>query len=253
MRIKRKTLIEVGLFVALGLGAGLLSVFFIGRDSTLFGKTFTIVAPFDDVSGLRKGATVQLAGLNVGYVDGVRLPKDKGVKNLEVILRISENYREHIRKDSSAAIHTQGLLGDKFVLITRGSHLEPALKDGEVIRTESRGGIAQLTGKGEEMIREITLAAKKFREALDKLPLETTDKEKMKQIVNNVEGASADLRDIFASINRGEGTIGALVKDPGLYHDMRTLMGRANRSKLLKNLIRSTLADQEKGTEKPLQ
>ncbi len=245
MRIKRKTLIEVGIFVALGLGAGLLSVFFIGRESSLFGKTYTIVALFDDVSGLRKGATVQLAGLNIGYVDGVRLPRDKGAKNLEVVLKISESYKEYVRKNSKAFIYTQGLLGDKFVLITRGSLDSPPIQDGEAIRTEARGGIAQLTGKGEDMIEEITAAAKKFREALETLPLEKTDKEKMKQIVGNVEEASGDLKDIFASINNGEGTLGALVKDPALYNDMRALMGRANRSKLLKNLIRSTISDQE--------
>ena len=252
MRIQRKTLIEVGLFVTIGLAIALISVFFIGRDKSLFAKTYTLTAPFEDVSGLRIGAVIQLAGLNVGYVDGVRFPKDKNIKTLEVLLKISRKFKDQIRKDSVATIQTQGLLGDKFILITRGSQTSPALEEGESLETEGVGGIADLTNKGRKMMEEITNTSKTFREALEKISLNSSDKESVKHILKDVEGASADLRAILANIRKGEGTIGALINDPGLYNDMRALMGRANRSKLLKNLIRATISEQDKATQQPL-
>ena len=250
MRVKQKTLIEVGIFVALGLGIALVSVFFIGQGRSFFSRTYTIIASFNEVSGLRKGAVVQLSGLNVGYVDGVRLPQNKEGKNLDVVLKIMERYKEYIRRDSLATMQTQGLLGDKFILVTRGSPSQPALANGESIETQ---GGADLTGKGKEMLSAMTDAAKKFRETMDKLSLDETDKEAVKKILSNMEGASGDLKSILNRVNQGEGTIGALLKDPALYNDMRALMGRANRSKLLKNLIRSTISEEEKGTKKPLE
>lgn len=253
MRIKRRTLIEVGVFVVMGLSIALASLFLIGRDRSFFGQSYSLIASFDDVSGLRKGAVVQLAGLNVGYVEGVRFPKDKTTKNLEVVLKISKNFREFIRHDSSATIQTQGLLGDKFILITRGSMNQPALGNGDRVQAEGAGGVTELTRKGKEMVEEISRAAKKFREVLDKLPLGAEDQQSMKKLLANLEGASGALKEILNGMNRGEGTVGALLKDPSLYHDIRALMGRANRSKLLKNLIRATIVEQEKGTEKPLE
>lgn len=253
MKIKRKTQIEVGIFVVLGLCVALASLFFIGRDRSFFGQSYSLVASFDDVSGLRSGAVVQLAGLNVGHVEGVRLPRDKTTKNLEVTLKISKRFSEFIRRDSSATIETQGLLGDKFILITRGSMHQPALKDRDQIQTEGAGGITDLTNKGKEMVEEIAGAAKKFREVLDKLPLDGEDQQSMKKMVANLERASGDLSEILDGVKKGEGTVGALLKDPALYHDIRALMGRANRSKLLKNLIRATIVEQEKGTQEPLE
>lgn len=235
MRISRKTLIEVGLFVAVGLAIALVSVFFIGRERSLFGKTYMLIAPFEEVSGLRHGAVVQLAGLRAGYVEAVRFPKEKQIKNLEVVLKLARDFQEQIRQDSIATIQTQGLLGDKFILISRGTQNVPALKDGERLQTEGSSGISDLAGKSKKMVDEITLTSKKFREVLDR-----------------IEGATASLDEILDGMKKGDGTIGALLKDPGLYQDMRALMGRANRSKLLKNLIRATISEQEKETKKPL-
>lgn len=252
MRIKRKTLIQVGLFVAAGLAATFFAILLIGRERSLFGKTYILIAPFKDVSGLRNGAQVQLAGLNVGYVDGVRFSKGPKQVGLDVILRISFDFKEFIRKDSVASIQTQGLLGDKFILITRGSSTQPALADGDPLGTEGVGGISAIADKGKQMMDEITLTAKRFREVLDKFPADEADKESMKNTVANLEQSSADLSAILAGLNKGEGTFGALLKDPALYHDLRALLGRANRSKLLKNLIRATIAEQEKETQQPV-
>jgi phospholipid/cholesterol/gamma-HCH transport system substrate-binding protein len=53
--------------------------------------------------------------------------------------------------------------------------------------------------------------------------------------------ASANLRDVMERVNRGEGTVGGLMTDPAIYNDLRSLFGRANRNKLLKAVVRSTL------------
>lgn len=243
MRVSRKILIEVGLFVFVGFLAALVIVFFVGRESGLFQRSYTLVGSFEDVSGLREGAMVQLAGLRAGYVEGVRFPKEKEIKNLEVILKIDTRYKEYIRKDSVASIQTQGLLGDKFILISRGSANMPVLEEGEMPQSGRGPDVYDLAEKGREVMEEMERAAQELRKTLERLD---------QTILTDMEGASEDLRAILEGMRRGEGTIGALLKDPSLYHDMRALMGRANRSKLLKNMIRATISEQEKETKKPL-
>lgn len=244
MRIKRKTLIEVGVFVTVAVGATFFAIFLIGRERGLFGRTYTLIAPFEDVSGLREGARAQLSGLNVGYVDGVRFSQK--TKGLDVILKITTDFKNYIRQDSLASIQTQGLLGDKYILISRGSPSLPALSDGSVLQTEGLGGLGAMAEKGKKMMEEITTAAEKFREALEKVPLDPKNRQAIQHILQDMEAIVADVRE-------GKGTIGALLRDPGLYHDVRSLLGRANRSKLLKNLIRATIAEQERETGRPLE
>lgn len=244
MKIRSKTLIEVGVFVAVALGATFFAIFLVGRERGLFGRAYTLLASFDDVSGLREGAQVQVAGLNAGYVDGVRFAQT--TKGLDVVLKISTHFKDFIRSDSVASIETQGLLGDKFILISRGSPASPPLADGDFLRTEGIGGLSAIADKGKKMMDEMALAARRFREALEKIPLDEANRQAIKSIL-------ADLSEIMAGLKEGEGTIGALLRDPALYHDLRALMGRANRSKLLKNLIRATITEQEKATQQPVQ
>ena len=252
MRIKKSTVIDVGIFMTVGCILALTAVFFIGREKSLFETRYTLIAPFKDISGLRNGAIVQLAGLNAGYVGGVRFPKEKGNDKLEVILKVAKGYKDRIRQDSVASIHTQGLLGDKYIFITTGSPAFPELKDGDLIQTQDVATLQNLTETGRKTMQEIQNAAKEVTEALQSVKLDKIDRERVKKAVANIEMTSENLKEISTKIRNGEGTVGALVMDPSLYNDMRALLGHANRNKLLKNLIRATVEEQEKATAMPL-
>lgn len=249
MNVKRSTLMSVGLFVTMGLALTMVAVFFIGQERSLFERRYTLYALFKGVSGLRMGAVVQLAGLNVGYVDGVRFPKaERADGRLEVILKISKSYQERIRADSKVSIQTQGLLGDKYILITTGAPGVAALKDGDTLITEDSVGLAGLAEEGRRTLREMRETAETLREVLDKLPVTDMDQKRFREIMQNIDAATGDIKVVTGKVRAGEGTLGAFLTDPSLYNDMRSLLGHANRSKMLKGLIRATIAEQEKGT-----
>lgn len=252
MKILKKTILDVGIFVAVGIGLVMIVLFFIGRERNLFEPRYTLHARFNDISGLRMGAVVRLAGLNVGYVDGVRFPKEGEGDLLEVVMKVNKDFQDRIRGDSRASIQTQGLLGDKYISISTGTTASAPLQDGAVLQTEGVGGIAALADKSTEMVEEITEAAKSLRKALDNLPLEPADKEHLRKTFANVDQASQDLKVIFSRVRHGEGSLGAFLADPALYHDLRALLGRANRNKLLKNMIRATIQEQDKATRRPI-
>lgn len=246
MRTKKSTLIDVGIFVAVGLGLAMVAIFFIGRERSLFEKRYTLSVLFSNISGLRLGAVVQLAGLNVGYVSGVRFPKEgTDTGKLMVIMKVNEAYKNHIRTDSAASIETQGLLGDKFIQITPGTLARPPLQDGDAVSSQEGHSMQVLAEEGKKTMIELQETSKKIRETLDKIPWETIDKEKVQKILDNVES-------VTSSVKEGDGTIGALLMDPSLYFDLRALLGQANRNKLLKNLIRATIEEQEKATAMPI-
>src|SRR2546425_5809475 len=134
MSEKRETAVKfrVGLFVLLALVTFLGGVYALGARARLFEARYTIHADFTEVGGLVEGATVRLAGVQIGRVTGVHLPGEPGGK-VRVDLNIARRYAARIRKNSVARIETQGLLGDKIVEITVGTAAAPALAGGDVL------------------------------------------------------------------------------------------------------------------------
>lgn len=194
---------RVGIFVAIGLFLAMMIIFMLGSESRLFHRQYTLYANFDDISGLRVGAPVQLAGVKVGYVDGIRVPKDLETKEINVVLRISRGYMARIRADSTASIETQGLLGDKFIFVTMGSESEPVIPNKGIIKTKVTTSIFALGDKAGEIMDNISEASKAINEML-------TGKDGK----SDVKDILASIRNTMQQIEKGKGLVHALIYDP---------------------------------------
>jgi len=131
----------VGLFAIAGVvAAGMLAVGLGGE--TLFNRGRTeIYAEFDNISGLKKGASVEIAGVPIGDVSDISLKDPVAV----VTLRLFEGMQ--IRDDDIAAIRTKGIIGDRYVKISRGGSnvmIEPGKR---MTETESVVDIEDIIGK----------------------------------------------------------------------------------------------------------
>ncbi len=105
-------------------------------------KNYTIIAQFDNIAGVKKGASVQIAGVVVGRVSKIWLDED-GVAN--VALEIRKGIELSV--DSMASVKSQGLIGDKFIALSFGGD-DKILKEGGVITdTESSVDIESLISK----------------------------------------------------------------------------------------------------------
>src|SRR4029450_671089 len=102
-----------------------------GARARLCEPRFTVHAEFTEVGGLVEGATVRLAGVQIGRVSGVNLPPEPGGK-VRIDMTIAKRYGNRVRKDSVARIETQGLLGDRIIEITVGSAQAPPVGPDEV-------------------------------------------------------------------------------------------------------------------------
>ncbi|HEX3080903.1 MAG TPA: MlaD family protein, partial [Puia sp.] len=105
-------------------------LFFIGKQKNLFVSVFQIKAIFNNVSGLKVGNNVRFGGIAIGTVDGIQLLNDTSV---QVNMNIKSEVRKFIKQDATASIGSDGLVGDRVVLISPGTMNRQPVKDNEVL------------------------------------------------------------------------------------------------------------------------
>jgi phospholipid/cholesterol/gamma-HCH transport system substrate-binding protein len=164
----RGRMLRVGVFVLLGLGVFLGMVYALGARARLFEPRFTISAEFTEVGGLVEGATVRLAGVQIGRVSGVTLPAQPGGK-VRVDLSIARRFGDRVRKDSMARIETQGLLGDRIIEISVGSATAPPVSPNEVIASRDPLDLNRVMGDSAEVVKSVGLLAESLRETAQTL------------------------------------------------------------------------------------
>jgi phospholipid/cholesterol/gamma-HCH transport system substrate-binding protein len=141
----KKNMLEtvVGLFMVAGLLAFGYLALELGEVSFLSdSKRYEITAEFDNVSGVKKGAAVQISGVVVGDVSGIDLTED----NLAVLtLRIDKRLK--VPADSIASVKSQGIIGDKYIQLSLGGDEETLAAGGLLTETESAIDIESLISK----------------------------------------------------------------------------------------------------------
>ena len=179
MKKKSTNKIKLGIFVSLGLVALILAIYFIGEKQLLFKSTFRLTGVFKNVSGLQAGNNVRLSGISIGTVESISLVSDTTVR-VEIV--IDESSRKFIKKDAVATIGSEGLIGNKVLVINPGTGGKKSIENNDVIQT------AQPIDVDDIMIS-------------------------LKTTIDNTAFITGDLAKISSNIESGEGTIGRLMMD----------------------------------------
>jgi len=137
--------LSVETFVGLFMIVGLICLAYLSiklGDVELFGtKQYPVTARFANVTGLKEGADVEIAGVQAGKVSHIKLDE------YEAFVELLINPDVKIPEDSIASIRTQGIIGDKYIKIKPGGIEEYIQPDGEFIETESALEIEELISK----------------------------------------------------------------------------------------------------------
>jgi phospholipid/cholesterol/gamma-HCH transport system substrate-binding protein len=193
---------RVGVFVLVALAAFLGMVYALGARARLFEARYTIHADFTEVAGLIEGATVRLAGVQIGRVTGVHLPGEPGGK-VRVDLTISRRYADRIRLDSIARIDTQGLLGDKVVEVTVGTAGAPALKPGEVLASRDPADLGRVLTQGANAASDVGALVAALRK--------TAEDVNRSKLVDDVSAAVNKIGRVANQVEQGRGWAHALL------------------------------------------
>jgi phospholipid/cholesterol/gamma-HCH transport system substrate-binding protein len=196
----QKFKIRLGLFVAGGTAIFLLAIFIIGKQKNLFNPVFKLTTTFYNVSGLQVGNNVRFSGINVGVVDNIQIINDSTV---EVDMLIKNDVWQFIRSDSEVSIGSDGLIGDKLLVISQRSSDAPLAKKGQKLNSNE--------------------------------PLEADDiLASLNVTAGNVEVITEQLAQIMVKINNGNGTLGRLIQDSTLAENLnKTIVNLRKSSKSL--------------------
>lgn len=150
--------LRVGLLVLATLAILAAFVFYVTGEGALFARQVELKTYLPDVSGLKAGAPVRLAGVEVGTVQHVGLSGFRGepTRHTEVVFRVQEEYQDDIRADSEAFITTEGLLGESVLEITRGVAGE-VIPAGGVVPGSQRGNIKQIVQNVDQITGDIRI------------------------------------------------------------------------------------------------
>ena len=208
MITSNKRAIIVGIFIFLGIAIFIITVLTLGSQHKTFEKSITIAAVFDDVNGLQKGNNVWFSGVKIGTIKKISLA---GNSRVNVIMNIEEHSHQFIRKNAKAKISTDGLIGNKIVVIYGGSPQVPEVETGDVL-------------------------------GIDKLP--TTD-EMMNTLAKNNDNF-LEITNGFKVISKrlvdGQGTIGKLMTDETLVNNLDAAVITLKRTSLNLEKLSSNVA-----------
>jgi phospholipid/cholesterol/gamma-HCH transport system substrate-binding protein len=171
--------VRLGLFVAGGLALFVLAIFIIGKQKNLFNPVFKLTTTFYNVSGLQVGNNIRFSGIVVGTVDNIGIINDSTVK---VTMLVKKEVRQFIKSDSKVAVGSEGLIGDRLLIISQGSFDSPLAREGEQLESVE--------------------------------PVETDAiMLSLKVTAENAAIITQELAEIMTKINEGDGTLGRLIQD----------------------------------------
>ena len=250
--------LKVGLFITIGVGLVMAAILILGSTQSLLQRKFHFVTRLPTAEGLISGAKVVLGGIPVGTVEDMSFNGEH--HNVEVRFSVEKDSAKWIRSDSSMEVLTQGVLGDKYVSLNAGSLSQPEIPDGGEIPNRPSKDLSQFLSKGDQLLvslNGISADLDGILQAFDRdnraetlfqgmsaashnIALIT---DKLNQQMENIplRRSVANLNGILDKINNGTGTLGELVNDPGLYDNLKALLGGANQNRVIRNLVRKSV------------
>jgi phospholipid/cholesterol/gamma-HCH transport system substrate-binding protein len=196
---------RLGLFIVGTLAILVAGICIIGGKQYLFSSTYQLKSQFADVVGLDDGGDVRVGGVHVGTVRRIDLPQKPGDK-VTVVMDLGNSTHRIIKKDSVASIETEGLLGNQYVAVSFGSAGVGEVRDGDVIASLPPLEMSDMLQKASVLL------------------------DSSQQAIQNATRATANLDSISAKINKGQGTVGALVNDKQLYNNLEQTTSTMNQT-----------------------
>lgn len=198
----------VGIFILLGIVIFVLTVFTLGGQQKTFEKSVTVKAIFDDVQGLQKGNNVWFSGVKIGTIKKISFYQSS---NVEVDINIDKKSQEYIRKDAKAKISSDGLIGNKIVVLYGGTPATPEVENGDMLAVEK------------------TLSSDDIMTTL-----QTNNR--------NLLDITTDFKTISRRLTNGEGTVGKLLTDETLLNELQSVMATLRRAAVHTEQLTSTFS-----------
>jgi phospholipid/cholesterol/gamma-HCH transport system substrate-binding protein len=196
MNIPAAQKIKTGLFVLFTLVLLLGLMFLIGKQKNLFSDTFLVNTQFRNIAGTKEGSFVRFAGINIGTVESITIINDSTV---QLGLSIEKKVQPFIKTDAVTSIGSDGLMGDKIILVTPGNTGSPMIKEGAMLKGNNPVDIDKILNN-------------------------------LAKVSDNATVLTDGLAGIVGRINSGKGSIGKLLADNSLADKMESTITSAKQT-----------------------
>ncbi len=216
--------VRAGVFIFLALVMIMSAVLLMGQKTKMFVPKDKLRVVMDDVAGLKEGAPVWLAGVDVGVVTGIRFSDPHHNNEVEIVLEAERSALRKIGADSLITIKTRGLMGEKYVDITPSqsySDAPPAVLKGT--SATKLDDVLQKAGKTFDRVNTIVDSITQGKGTLGKLTTDPT-------LYHNIVKLTNELSALTITINRGQGTLGRLNRDPEPFNRLVSILSRADKT-----------------------
>jgi phospholipid/cholesterol/gamma-HCH transport system substrate-binding protein len=198
----------------------ILIIYLIGSKQNMFSTNVKVTTVFSDVVGLREGANVRFTGIDVGAVSKLTIQSDSSVL---VEMAIDRKVTRFIKKNSTATIGSQGLMGNKLIVLLPGSPDQVPIEPGDNLPS-----VPPI--EADEILREIKVSSERIAVVSGNL-IDITRKMNRGEgifgkiftdtaFASNLARTNQNLRILSDGINRGEGFMGKLLADPDFAADL---------------------------------
>jgi phospholipid/cholesterol/gamma-HCH transport system substrate-binding protein len=203
MRNDNKKSVIVGVFVLFGIIIFIAGVLTMGGQQKKFVKSIRLNAVFDDIGGLQTGNNVWFSGVKIGTVRKINF---YGESQVEIVMAVENKAQEYIRKDSKATIGSDGLIGNKIIVIYGGTTQAPPVQDGD------------------RLIAVMPLDTDKMMSTLQ-------------ENNNNLVTITENLKLLTTKIADGKGMVGAVMTDSLLAESFKNTMSAFERAAVRSNVV----------------
>jgi phospholipid/cholesterol/gamma-HCH transport system substrate-binding protein len=212
----------VFIFLALAVFAG--GVMLMGQKTKMFVDKGAMRVVMTDVVGLKVGAPVWLAGVDVGLVTDILFANPKKNNEVSIDIEVDKQALKKIGPDSRITIKTRGLMGEKYVDILPSrfySEQPPTLLQGTSVA--KLDDVIQKAGDTFDKVNGIIENIQQGKGTLGKLNNDES-------LYQNISRLTVEMKNLVVTINHGDGTLGKLNRDPEPYNKLISILNRADRT-----------------------
>src|SRR5688572_21646361 len=209
--------LKIGIIAAGSLALAVMFIVAVGGQGGFSWQQYELITKFPDVKGLKSGAVVRVAGVEVGKVDEVKLVGSE----VEVRLKVNEENQSRITSESRATIGSLSLLGEPVIDVSPATKGTP-LKDGDFLPAgRAPGQLADVAEGATQSLQQVTGILQDIRSGKGTMGKLFTDD----QVYKEVNGLIASAGVVANELGRGRGTMAMLIRDPAAYQRFNSALG----------------------------
>lgn len=208
--------LKIGILAVVALFLAALIIIAVGGQSGFSWQRYELKTKFDNVQGLKSGAIVRVAGVEVGKVTDVAF---SGAA-VQITLSVRKDMQQRITSDSRASIGSLSLLGEPIIEISPAATGTP-LNDGDFIQPgRGQAAISDVAASASAGLDQATLLMRDIRAGKGTVGRLFTDDQLYRDVNSFVDSAQV----VAGYLSKGQGTLGMLVKDPGAYRQLNAAL-----------------------------